>query len=241
MTTLEVGPHIVHRFDQELQHIRDRVLAMGGLVEEQIANALKALMEGNGELGESVVIGDYQVNAMEVSLDEECTQILARRQAVAGDLRLILAVEKAVTDLERMGDEAEGIARMAARLAGTDQLSSRQLNGIVHLGEMVSKMVHEALDAFARLDVEAAIATAQQDTKIDREYDSTLRQLSTYMIEDPRNISKVLNVCWSARALERIGDHAKNICEYVVYLVKGKDVRHTTVEQMEEVVRGKRR
>jgi len=241
MTTVDVGHHIVHRFDQELQHIRDRVLAMGGLVEEQIANALKALMEGNGELGEAVVMGDCQVNAMEVSLDEECTQILARRQAVAGDLRLILAVAKTVTDLERMGDEAEGIARMAARLAGTDQPSDRHLSGVEHLGDLVSRMVHEALDAFARLDVEAAIATAQRDTKIDREYDRTLRQLSTYMLEDPRNISKVLNVCWSARALERIGDHAKNICEYVVYLVKGKDVRHTSVEQMEQVVKGRAR
>ena len=237
MNGVQMREHIVHRFDEELQGVRERVLAMGGLVEEQISNALKALRELDGALGEAVIVDDYRVNAMEVALDEECTQILAKRQAVASDLRFILAVEKTITDLERMGDEAEGIASMAARLAGSDHLSPRLLMGIDNLGEHVSEMVHEALDAFARMDVEAAVVTARRHIEIERVYDDTLRHLSTYMMEDHRHISKVLSLCWSARSLERIADHAKNICEYVVYQVKGKDVRHTTPQHTAKLVK----
>ncbi len=237
MTGVDMKHHIIHRYDEELQDVRERTLAMGGLVEEQLSKALKALLECDGALGDGVVKDDVKVNAMEVALDEECTQLLARRQPAASDLRFILAVEKTITDLERMGDEAEGIGRMAARMACADHLSPRLLSGVEHLGERVSKMVHEALDAFARMDVEAAISTAQQDEDVDKVYDNTVRHLSTYMIEDPRNITRILDICWSARSLERIGDHAKNICEYVIYLVKGKDVRHITMEQMEEVAK----
>ena len=229
--------HIVHRYDEELQDIREKTLAMGGLVEEQLSNALKALLEYDGALGDAVVENDVKVNAMEVALDEKCTQLLVRRQPAASDLRFILAVEKTITDLERIGDEVEGIARMAARMAFAEHLSSRLLSGVEYLGERVSNMVHESLDAFARMDVDAAIDTAQQDVEIDKIYDSTVRHLSSYMIEDPQNITKVLDICWSARALERVGDHAKNICEYVVYLVKGEDVRHISFEQMKSVAK----
>ncbi len=237
MTGVDMKHHIIHRYDEELQDVRERALAMGGLVEEQLSNALKALLECDGVLGDAVVKDDVKVNAMEVALDEECTQLLARRQPAASDLRFILAVEKTITDLERIGDEAEGIARMASRMACADHLSPRLLSGVEHLGERVSRIVHETLDAFARMDVDAAISTAQQDVEIDKVYDSTVRHLSTYMLEDPRNITRILDICWSARSLERIGDHAKNICEYVIYLVKGKDVRHITIEQMEEVAK----
>ena len=238
MSGVELSHHISKQFDKQLEDIRNRVLTMGGLVEQQVANALKALREGDVALGESVIVKDFQVNAMEVGIDEECTFILARRQPAATDLRLLMAVVKTITDLERIGDEAEAIARMAARMAHSEQIPARHLSAIEHLGRHVALMVHEALNAFARMDVAAAVRTAELDVDVDKEYESTMRQLSTYMMEDPRLIGSILNVCWSARALERIGDHAKNICEYVIYLVKGKDVRHTSREQFEKVILG---
>ncbi len=229
--------HIVHRYDEELQYVREQTLAMGGLVEEQLSNALKALLEYDGALGDSVVENDVKVNAMEVALDEKCTQLLVRRQPAASDLRFILAVEKTITDLERIGDEVERIGRLAARMACAEHLSPRLLSGVECLGERVSHMVHESLDAFARMDVDAAINTAQRDAEIDKVYDSAVRCWSTYMIENPRNITRILDICWSARALERIGDHAKNICEHVVYLIRGKNARHISFERMKAVAK----
>lgn len=231
MKELNFSGHISHRYNEELEDIRNRVLTMGGLVEQQLADALAALANADSELAEKVVSSDYQINAIEVEVDEECTLVIARRQPTASDLRLVMAVIKTITDLERIGDEAERIGRMALHLAD----SPRPRNGYAelhHLGSQVRKMLHDALDAFARTDVELAVDVVRQDLEVDREYEGIIRQLITYMMEDPRSIPRVINVLWSARALERIGDRSRNICEYVIYLVKGKDVRHTDLEHV---------
>lgn len=232
MDKLSISPHISHQYNAELEDIRSRVLAMGGLVEQQLANAITALVEGDIVLGEQVVTSDYKVNAMEVAIDEECMQIIARRQPTAGDLRLILAVIKTITDLERIGDEAERIGRMAVQLTKNGMLK-KQCAELENMSGLVKIILHDALDTFARNDPQSAVAVARSDLRIDRQYESIMRQLITFMMEDPRSIPRALDVMWSARALERIGDRARNICEYVIYLVKGKDVRHTSLEQIE--------
>ena len=239
MEKMNLGQHISQQYNAELEDIRNRVMGMGGLVEQQLASAITALVDGDVEIGEQVVSGDYKVNAMEVTIDEECSRVLARRQPAASDLRLIVAVIKTITDLERIGDQAERVARMAVRLADAE-INKSQFVELQHLGNHVRQMLNDALDAFARMDTEAALNVVREDLKVDQEYDALMRQLMTYMMEDPRTISRVLDVMWAARALERIGDHARNICEYVIYLVMGKDVRHTNLEQMEEKVRGER-
>lgn len=236
---MNIGQHISQQFNAELEDIRNRVMAMGGLVEQQLTDAITALVDANPTLGEQVISNDHKVNGLEVSIDEECSRVLARRQPTAGDLRLVVAVIKTITDLERIGDQAERVGRMAVRLADAEIKQSHYVE-LQHIGNHVREMLHDALDAFARMDAEAALAVAREDVKVDKEYESIMRQLMTYMMEDPRTISRVLDIMWAARALERIGDHAGNICEYVIYLVKGKDVRHVSLDQMEEEVRSER-
>ncbi|MDH5326270.1 MAG: phosphate signaling complex protein PhoU [Gammaproteobacteria bacterium] len=237
MENNRIRHHISRQFNEELEDVRNKVLAMGGLVEEQINHAITALANNDVELAESVITHDYQVNALEVAIDEECTQILARRQPTAFDLRLVIAVIKTITDLERIGDQAERVARMAIHLSEMER-PKNQYSELQHLGDQVRNILHAALDAFARMDAEDAVNVAKEDLKVDREYDGIMRQMITHMMEDPRNVKRTLDVMWSARALERIGDHARNICEYIIYLVKGKDVRHTSFEKMEEEAKG---
>ena len=239
MTTKSgIGHHISQQFNEELKDIRNRVLTMGGLVEQQISDAIRALDEGDTGIAELVIQRDVNVNAMEVAIDEECSTILARRQPAASDLRLIVAVIKTITDLERIGDQAERIARMAIQLAEGKDSQPRHVD-LVHMGNQVREMLHKALDAFARMDAEAAVAVAKDDVRVDKDYKGIMRQLITYMMEDPREITSALDMMWSARAIERIGDHACNISEYVIYLVRGKDVRHISLEQLEKEVHGK--
>lgn len=230
-----VSQHISKQFDNELESIRERVLAMGGLVEQQLVNALKALTESEVEFAETVINNETQVNALEVSIDEDCTKILARRQPTAGDLRLVMAVIKTITDLERIGDESEKIAKMAIDLI-EKQGPKTYYVGINAMGNHARRMVHDALDAFARMDSRAALDVASEEPKSDEMYVAILRQLITYMMEDPRNITGTIDAVWTARALERIADHARNICEYVIYFVEGKDVRHISLEQIEKEI-----
>jgi len=229
------GLHISQQFNSELEEIRSHVLAMGGLVEQQIRSAVQSLVEGDVPLAESVITRDVEVNKAEVNIDEECTHIIARRQPAATDLRLVIAVIKTITDLERIGDQAERVARMGTRLAEVER-PKNNYHELQNMGEHVARMVHGALDAFARSDVEMAISVSKQDEQVDQEYDGLMRQCLTFMMEDPRKITQMLDIMWAARAIERIGDHAKNICEYVIYLVKGKDVRHISIEQMEDEI-----
>jgi phosphate transport system protein len=232
--------HISQQYNEDLERILNRAMAMGGLVEQQLSDALIALVEGDTQRGESVVTGDYRVNAIEVELDEECTHILARRQPAASDLRLILAVIKMITDLERIGDEAERIGRMALHLLENDRRRGPMAE-VESLGEQVKTMLRGALDAFARMDVDQAVRVAQEDLKVDAQYESIMRHLMQYMENDPQSVAPVMDIMWSARSLERIGDRSRNICEYVVYFVRGKDVRHTSFEEMAEEATGDRR
>jgi len=226
MEASDLTDHISRRFNKDIEDLRNNVLTMGGLVEAQLSRAIAAIVSGDSELGLKVANDDYKVNKIEVSIDEECSRILATRSPAAGDLRLIVAIIKTITDLERIGDEAEKIGFLASKLAGMDRPvdAYRELRS---LGNHVAQMLRDAMNAFARLDVEAALAVVREDELVDGEYDSITRQYITFMMEDPRSIRRFMNVTWAARSLERIGDHAKNISEYVIYMVQGRDVRHT--------------
>ncbi len=230
--------HTLKQFDTELEEIRSRVLQMGGLVEEQITRALEALTSGNAELAREVVKNDHQVNALEVAIDEECSTVIARRQPAAKDLRMIMTVVKTITDLERIGDEAAKIARMTQSIYASDRPTVPRTSEIQHVAEIALGMLRNALDAFARLDLTVAAKVVRQDEQVDKEFVGILRHLITFMMEDPRTISHAIEILFIAKAIERIGDHAKNMSEYVVYLVKGKDVRHTSIEALEREALG---
>jgi phosphate transport system protein len=225
--------HISKKFDAELEAVRSRVLQMGGLVEQQINRAMDCLAAGDLELADQVIVDDHRVNALEVGIDEDCIHIIAKRQPTAGDLRMVMTVVKTITDLERIGDEAQKIARMAKLIHAHDRRLSTRFSEIRYASTVALDMLKTALDAFARLDIGAAAKVVKQDQIVDEQFRGVLRQLVTFMMEDPRNISAAIEILFIAKAIERIGDHAKNMSEYVVYLVKGKDVRHVSVEEFE--------
>ena len=228
--------HTSKQFDAELEAVRARVLQMGGLVESQIRLAVESLVNGDVALMTRVIEDDHRVNAMEVEIDENCNHILVRRQPAAGDLRMVMTVIKTITDLERIGDEAEKIARMSKLIYQSGRLSTPRFTEITMMSGIVLEMLRKSLDAFARLDLNTAIQVPRQDILVDDAFSACLRHLITFMMEDPRTISISLDVLFAAKAIERIGDHAKNMSEYVVYMVKGKDVRHTSLEEIEREV-----
>ena len=230
---LNTQEHTSKRYDAELEAVRSRVLQMGGLVETQITAAIEALATGNLQLADQVVADDHRVNALEVKIDEECAHIIARRQPAAQDLRMIMTVIKMITDLERIGDEAEKIARMTKLIYASERLLLPRFAEIKVAAGYALDMLKKALDAFARVDLAAAAAVVKQDRLLDDQFRGILRQLITFMMEDARTISTSIEILFVAKALERIGDHSKNMSEYVVYLVKGKDVRHVTAEEFE--------
>ena len=225
--------HTSKQYDAELEAVRAKVLEMGGLVEQQIVSALDALVKLDPKLAKEVMENDRRVNALEIQIDEDCSHIIARRQPAAGDLRMVMMMVKTITDLERIGDEATKIARTAQKIFDEDRMYKPRFNEIKAMVELVREMLRTALDGFARLDVSKTVEVARQDEQVDEHFRAAMRQLITFMLEDPRTISMSLEVLFVAKAIERIGDHAKNIAEYVVYMVKGKDVRHISVEDME--------
>lgn len=221
--------HISEKFNVELEEIKNHLLEMGGKVEQQLRAAIDALVERDSGEAEAIVNRDHEVNQMEIQIDDECATILARRQPAASDLRLVVTVIKVNTDVERIGDEAAKIARQAIRSA-EENISPTNFVEIRHIGAHVATMLRKALDAFARLDLDLAVEVVKEDSAVDKEYGSAMRSLVTFMMEDPRDIGSILNEMWALRSLERIGDHASNIAEHVVYLVRGLDVRHQSLE-----------
>ncbi|GAA6169106.1 phosphate signaling complex protein PhoU [Sessilibacter corallicola] len=235
MDKLHLDQHISRQYNADLEDLRTELLEMGGMVQEQIRDAISAISNADSDLARKVTTVEDEVDAREIALDEHCTLILARRQPAASDLRMVLAVSKITRDLERMGDEANKVATMAIALVDEGQ-SSQGYVELRHLAKSVLLMVDQMLNAFARFDVDAAMTVVREDKLVDREYKSSTRELITYMMEDPRSIGRVMNVMWALRSLERIGDHARNVAEHIIYLVKGLDVRHTSVSEMERQV-----
>jgi phosphate transport system protein len=229
---LNLNKHISGQFNEELEQIRNDVLKMGGLVEQQLTNALNAVNKRDKDLAKQVLESDYLVNKMDVQIDEDCNRIIAKRQPAASDLRLVLAIIKTVTDLERIGDEAKRIAKVA--LESFSKTQQEFLVSMDAMGRKALAMLNNVLDAFARMDVDAAFEVHKADKELDKEYEAIARQLMTYMMEDPRSIPKIMDVLWSVRSLERVGDRCQNISEYVIYFVKGKDVRHTSENDIEK-------
>lgn len=225
--------HLSKQYDNDLETLRSGVLQMGGLVEAQVRAAIDAFAHGNQELIDQVIANESRVNECEVQIDDDCSHIIVKRQPAASDLRLIMAISKTVTDLERVGDEAEKIARMSRQIHERGHADLHRFATVRHAADIAVSMLRQALDAFARLDAVDAASIIRQDATIDTEFRSILRQLITFMMEDPRTISTALEIVWIAKAIERIGDHAKNIAEDVIYIVKGTDVRHTAVDVVE--------
>ena len=228
--------HTVKQFDAQLANLRNLVLEMGGLVEDQIKNAVKSLDDEDLTLAREVIARDQIINGLQVKIDEDTITLIATRQPVGSDLRLIMSLSKAVTDLERIGDEAEKIARMTIKTYDvvSSPPSAKLLRDVTPMAKLAADMLHGCLDALARVDVEMAVNVARGDDNLDQEFQSALRRLITYMMEDPRTIGHAINVLFIIKALERIGDHAKNIAEYIIYLVKGKDVRHVSMDTLEK-------
>ena len=229
--------HISSQFDAEMTNVSSRVLELGGLVESQIRHAVYALSQFSTEVAEQVIATEKQVNAMEVEIDRELSSIIARRQPTAIDLRLLIAISKTTANLERAGDESEKIARMVKAIVASGSARSLPASEMRVASDLASALLRKALDAFARLDVTAAISILKEDDLIDAEFDGFVRKLVTYMMEDPRTISASLDLLFIAKAIERIGDHSKNIAEFIIYVVKGADVRHTAISDIESVVK----
>ncbi|PIE25197.1 MAG: phosphate transport system regulatory protein PhoU [Neptuniibacter caesariensis] len=236
LNTEDYSTHISQQFNDELEQIRTQLLTMGGIVERQVHDCIDALLSGDAELAEQSRKVDKQTNEMEVMIDEQCTMIIARRQPAASDLRLIIAVSKAVSDLESIGDEASRICRHAVELVDEGE-SPRGYQEVRHIGNLVREMVKDVLTAFARNDTELAYRVAKMDKSVDQEYRSAMRSLATFMMEDPRAISSVMNVIWVLRSLERIAEHSRSMAAHLIYLVSGTDVRHGSLKQIKNAVR----
>ncbi len=228
MDNFNIGRHISGQFNEDLERVINHVMQMGGLVEKQLSDALTAVCDSDEALANKVLTSDGPINDLEVAVDDECTRIIAKRQPAAGDLRLIMAIVKTIADLERIGDEAQKIAQVA--LESLSSAHNDLLLNLDNLGRRVLECLQTTLDAFTRMDEKTAINIHKSDDKIDREYEALMRQLMTYMMEEPRSIPQIMSVIWSARALERIGDRCQNICEYIIYFVNGKVYRHSSPE-----------
>ena len=223
--------HLSSQFDQDLSRLRSNVLQMGGLVETQISAAIDAYSKGEVATVKQIVETDRKVNDLEKAIDDDCAHLIAMRQPAASDLRLVFGISKIVTDLERAGDEAKKIATGVRRIYEAGQMPSQYGIGVRHIAEAALVMLRQALDAFARLDTELAVKVIQADVDVDTEFKSIMRQLITHMMEDPRTITTSIDIIWIARAVERIGDHAKNVAEHVVFIVEGRDIRHPGKEK----------
>jgi phosphate transport system protein len=233
---MDNSEHTSKQYDVELESVRERVLLMGELVVRQFRLAIEVLIRGDVALMDRIIDDDHRVNALEVGMDESCAQIIARRQPTANDLRMVIMVIKTITDLERIGDEAKKIAIAAKNLSQKKNLTLPRFDKIKHVANLTLDMLVQSLDAFAKLDTSAVAHIVRQDEQVDEEFRAVIRYLVTFMMEDPRTISSALEILFVAKAIERIGDHAKNISEYVVYMVKGRDVRHITLEEIEREV-----
>ena len=233
MENLDFNKHTSKTYNQELEDIRNLLLNMGGMVEKQLQKAMQALLTRNKKLAKKVIKKDLGINAMEVKIDEECTQIIAKRQPAASDLRLIMAVVKSITDLERIGDEAEKIAKNAVYLIDK-AFTSEYFVELDNLAQIVAQNLTQALNALARLDPDLALKVALEDDRVDEIFEQLNKEIISFMSAEPKDLKRIVRLSWSAKALEKIGDHTKNICEYIIYLVKGKDVRHLDLETIKE-------
>lgn len=234
-----MSEHLYKQFDSELDELRAQLMRMGGLVEEQVIDATRALAEGDLELVDRIIARDSEVDKFEIDIDNACTHVIARRQPTAVDLRMVMMVSKTVTDLERIGDEAKKIAK-AARKIGERELAvtTPQIMAVRHMGDQCAAMLHQVLDAFVRMDADAALDVVRKDKEIDQHFRAITRELVTYMMEDARTISSALDIIFSVKSLERVGDHAKNIARDVIFIVKGRDVRHLKLDELEQETAG---
>lgn len=231
MDNLNLGNHISRRFNEELEDVRSKVLQMGGVVEEQLANALKVFLNGEVTFAETVIKADAVVNSLEVEIDEDCTRIVARRQPAATDLRLVMTVSKTINDLERIGDEAKRVAKMSRKdMDGI--LRDDVRTDLVHMGELVREMLRQILDAFARTDMETAVLVVKADGKVDKKFKKIVKQLMERMSSDPESVPAVMKVMWAVRSLERMGDRCQNIAEHIIYMVLGTNVRHIKLDDI---------